>query len=100
MAIFDNPRRSLMAGIALGIGASAFSREVLRHFRPVLGPLTKASLKAGLHALDRGREATARFGEYVEDMLAEVEAERAAEGALVVEEQPVPPDSTPSQEGR
>jgi hypothetical protein len=66
-------------GIAIGAGAALVAREILPSFRKALRPLVKAGLASGVVLLERGRETVARWGEDVEDMLAEVRMEHDLE---------------------
>jgi hypothetical protein len=61
----------------IGAGTAWAARELLSPFGEVLRPLAKAGLKSGLQAAERGREAVARLAEMVDDLMAEVQAERA-----------------------
>jgi hypothetical protein len=79
MAIFDAGQRKLLAGVVIGVAVSWAARELLAPFGQALRPLAKASIKSGLMAAERGREAVARLSETVDDLVAEVKAERAVD---------------------
>jgi hypothetical protein len=73
----SSPRRfrtvalALAAGVAGGLVAPLLYPTVARNARPV----TRKALKAGMAALDRGREIAAELGEQAGDLLAEARAE-------------------------
>jgi hypothetical protein len=76
MALFDDEQWSLIKGIGIGIGLTLVARELLPPFRDAARPLAKAGLKGGMSAFEKSREALARAGETVEDLVAEVRLER------------------------
>jgi hypothetical protein len=78
MPLLNGQARSLMIGIAVGIGAVTIARELLAPMRKLGRPLAKAVLKSGMAAVDRGRVAAARAVEQLEDLTAEIEEERNA----------------------
>ena len=64
---------AMLAGGAIGVVVSPVVRPAIaRNARPAL----KAAMRAGLSLYDQGREATAELGEIVEDVAAELKAER------------------------
>jgi hypothetical protein len=64
---------AMLAGGAIGVFLSPVVRPAIaRNARPAL----KAAMQAGLSLYERGREATAELGEMVEDIAAELKAER------------------------
>jgi hypothetical protein len=68
---------ALMAGGAIGVFLAPLVRPAIaRNARPAL----KAAMQAGLLLYEQGREAKAELGEMVEDIVAELRAER--NGAL------------------
>src|SRR5436305_6030668 len=73
----SSPRRfrtvalALIAGVAGGLVAPLLYPSVARNARPV----TRKALKAGMAALERGREIAAELGEQAGDLLAEARAE-------------------------
>jgi hypothetical protein len=64
---------SIVTGLAIGIGAAVLAPAVV----PVLRPLAKSLLKAGLIAYDQGRVALAELNERTGDILAEARSELA-----------------------
>ncbi|MGD2113900.1 MAG: DUF5132 domain-containing protein [Acidobacteriota bacterium] len=76
MALFDDEQWSLIKGIGIGIGLTLVARELLPPFRDAARPLAKAGLKGSMSVFERSREALARAGETVEDLVAEVKLER------------------------
>ena len=64
---------AVLAGGAIGVFVSPVVRPVIaRNARPAL----KAAMHAGLSLYEQGREATAELSEMVEDIAAELKAER------------------------
>jgi Protein of unknown function (DUF5132) len=72
-------KRWLLGGIAIGLWGYSFARDTLNPFRSVLRPLVKAGLRSGIDAFERGQERAARVQEYLDDLVAEVAAERERE---------------------
>lgn len=58
-------------GIIAGIGAIVAAPFVI----PALKPVTKAAIKGGIIAYEKGKAVLAETGEYFEDMVAEAKAE-------------------------
>lgn len=81
MALFEKRERGILLGVGIGIGATMLARE----FFPAIGalgrPLLKAAVKSSLLLYDRGREASARLGETIEDLAAESRVELEVEAA-------------------
>ena len=68
---------AMVAAGAIGVFLSPVVRPVIaRNARPAL----KAAMQAGLLLYEQGREATAELGEMVEDIAAELRAERNGAG--------------------
>jgi hypothetical protein len=78
MALADGQGRFLLVGIALGIGAATIGRDFFVPLRHLARPMAKAALRSGLNVVDQGRLLAARAAEQLEDVAAEVEAERNA----------------------
>lgn len=78
MAIFDEKQGFLWVGIAIGAGAMLLVRGMKGPLAEVARSLTKASLKLSLDAVERAREGAAHLHEVLEDLLAEIHAERDA----------------------
>ena len=64
---------NIITGLAIGVGAAVLAPAVI----PVLRPLAKAVIKAGLVAYDQGRVAMAELNEKTGDIVAEARAELA-----------------------
>ena len=75
MPLFD---KKFASGFALGLGAGLLGPKVLPVAADAARPLLKASVKAGLLAIERGREAAAHVKEAIEDGVAEARSELAA----------------------
>jgi hypothetical protein len=76
MAILGDRERHLLLGMAVGAACVIFGRRLMAPVRRLARPTAKAALKSGLTAVERSREVVARLGEELEDLAAEVEAER------------------------
>jgi hypothetical protein len=83
----------LSKGIALGIGAALILPIAATTLAPALRPFARSAIKAGILALEKGREASAELGEALEDLIAEVQEElretRLAEEETAADEKPV-----------
>jgi hypothetical protein len=77
MALFEDALKggNIVTGLAVGVGAAVFAPAVI----PLLRPVAKSVLKAGVMAYDQGRVALAELNERAEDMMAEVRAEMEEE---------------------
>lgn len=65
----------LMKGVALGVGIAVLVPVAIAALAPIVTPLARSALKAGIRAYEIGRERVEEFGETVEDIVAEVEEE-------------------------
>ena len=65
----------LLKGVAIGLGAVVVVPVVIAALAPVVRPMARSALKAGIWAYERGREKVEEFGETVDDIVAEVEEE-------------------------
>jgi hypothetical protein len=76
-------RSNLLVGIAIGAGAALFGPKLWQTNRQTI----KKTLRAGIEGYGAARVAAARFGEEVEDLVAEVlyEMKEGAEGEAVVD---------------
>lgn len=73
--------RSLLTGIALGVGATLAARDVLPLLAPLARPALKQGIKAALLSYERGREMAALLVETLSDIAAEVQVELQTQGA-------------------
>lgn len=62
-------------GMAIGLGAALLAPVIVPVLAGLAKPLTRAAIKAGIIAYEKGREAAAEFGEVMEDLVAEARAE-------------------------
>ncbi|MGD8842157.1 MAG: DUF5132 domain-containing protein [Gammaproteobacteria bacterium] len=62
-------------GAALGLGVAILVPVAVAVLMPVIRPMARSALKAGIFAYEKGRETLAEFGETVDDIVAEVEEE-------------------------
>ena len=67
------------ARIALGVGAAVVALAAIPAIVHAGRPIARVALKSGLLLLEKSREAIAEAGENIEDLVAEVRAEMAAE---------------------
>jgi len=65
----------LMKGVGIGLSAAVLLPVVFSTLAPVLRPLARTALRAGVMAYEKGREVFEEFGETVEDVVAEVREE-------------------------
>ncbi len=88
-------RQDLLTGAAIGIGLTVLVPVVVAAALPVVRPLARSAMKAGIRVYERGREALEEFNEAVDDVRAEVEQEmhdamlRRMGDEEVLEEEPV-----------
>jgi hypothetical protein len=80
--IFKN---DVARGAALGVGAALVAVAAIPAIVAATRPLVRVAVKSGLLLLEKGREAVAEAGEHMEDLVAEVKAELAAEREILVE---------------
>ena len=66
---------SVVAGLAIGIGAAVLGPAVLPALAGVAKPLLKAAIKSGLLLYEKGKETAAELSEVVEDVIAEAKSE-------------------------
>ena len=65
----------LIKGAALGLGLAVAVPVVIAALMPVIRPIARQALKAGIYAYEKGRETIEGIGETVDDLVAEVEEE-------------------------
>ena len=65
----------LLKGAALGIGVAILVPVAVAALMPVIRPMARSALKAGIWAYEKGRETFDELGETVDDLVAEVEEE-------------------------
>ena len=65
----------LIKGVALGLGVALLAPVVIAALAPVVKPIARSALKAGVMAYEKGREALDEISETVDDVVAEVEEE-------------------------
>lgn len=75
--------RSLLTGIALGVGATLAARDVLPLLAPLARPALKQGVKAAILSYERGREMAALLVETLSDIAAEVQVELQTQSAAV-----------------
>lgn len=66
---------NVLTGLMLGIGATVLSPVIIPVIASIVKPLTKATIKGGMIACEKGKEALAEIGEVVEDIVAEAKSE-------------------------
>jgi hypothetical protein len=72
-------KNDVTRGAALGVGAALVAVAAIPAIVVATRPLARVALKSGLLLLEKSREAIAEAGENIEDLVAEVRAELAAE---------------------
>jgi hypothetical protein len=80
--IFKN---DVARGAALGVGAALVAVAAIPAIVAATRPLVRVAVKSSLLLLEKGREVVAEAGEHMEDLVAEVKAELAAEREGLVE---------------
>jgi hypothetical protein len=79
MAQLDDMLTSDLAkGVMIGLGLAVLVPLAATAMAPMLRPMARSALKAGLIVLEKGREAAAELGEMAEDVMAEVQDELRA----------------------
>jgi hypothetical protein len=71
----DLVKGDLAKGVLIGVGLAVLVPIAVVALAPVLKPAARAALKAGMLAMERGREMLAELSETVQDVAAETEAE-------------------------
>lgn len=66
---------SVLAGLAVGVGAIVLAPVVLPVIAAVSRPIAKSAMKTGVIMFEKGREAAAEMREVFEDLVAEARAE-------------------------
>ncbi|MEM5435972.1 DUF5132 domain-containing protein [Paraburkholderia diazotrophica] len=66
---------SVLAGLAVGVGAIVLAPVVLPVVAAVSRPIAKSAMKTGVILFEKGREAAAEMREVFEDLVAEARAE-------------------------
>lgn len=79
--IEDLLKNDTAKGVAIGLGAALVGVAAIPALMSVGRPFARVAIKSGLLFLEKGREAIAEAGEGLEDLVAEVKAELAAEQA-------------------
>jgi hypothetical protein len=67
---------------AIGIGVAVLVPVAVTYLAPLMRPVARSTLKAGLVTVEKGREMIAELGEIFEDLVAEVREEMRAERTL------------------
>ena len=76
MAFFEDVfKGNIGPGLAVGLGVAVVAPLLAPAIGGVVRPLAKTAVKAGLLAVDAGREGLARLEEAIGDMVAEARAE-------------------------
>jgi hypothetical protein len=65
----------LLKGAAIGLGVAVLAPVVVAALLPVLRPMARSALKAGIFAYEKSRETLEGIGETIDDIVAEVEEE-------------------------
>ena len=65
----------LLKGVGLGLGAAILIPIMAAALAPVVQPLARSVLEAGIRVYEKGRETLETVGETLEDVVAEVQEE-------------------------
>ena len=65
----------LIKGVAIGLGVVLVAPVVIAALAPVVKPIARSALKAGVMSYEKGRETLEEISETVDDVVAEVEEE-------------------------
>ncbi len=80
MAIIDDLLKgNVVVGLAVGLGVAVLGPVIVPVILRAARPVAKTLLKTGIEMFERGREAAAELGEFIEDTAAEAHAELARE---------------------
>lgn len=72
--------RDIVKGVAIGVGVALVVPFVFPLLGRAVRPAMQAVIRAGVVAWEKGREQVAEFGEYAEDVIAEVRTGHLAKG--------------------
>src|SRR5918999_936052 len=86
MAVLEDEQRTLIIGVVAGLAAAGLVKSLAPAFSGTGRPLLKGLIKAGLTTFETGREKFAEASEVIEDLLAEVRAEREIESMATASE--------------
>ena len=78
MALLEDTLGSLGTAVLIGVGAALVAPTLLPAAGAVLRPVAKGLIKGGLYLVDATQELIAEGSEQLSDLVAEVQAERAA----------------------
>ena len=79
MIIDEMLKRNVVVGLAVGLGVAVLGPVIVPVVLRAARPVAKTLLKTGIEMFERGREAAAELGEFIEDTAAEAHAELAKE---------------------
>lgn len=68
-------KNQAVKNLAIGLGVSILIPVAVNLLGPVVWPLARGALKAGILAYEKGRETVAEIGEVIDDLVAEVQEE-------------------------
>jgi propanediol dehydratase small subunit len=93
-------KNPVMRNTVIGIGVAILIPVAVKYLAPVVRPLARSTFKAGLLAVEKGRETAAELGEIFDDLVAEVReelrTEREAAEALYAQDEAPAADASPS----
>ena len=78
MALLDDVFGSLGTAVLIGVGAALVAPVLLPAAGNVIRPVAKGLIKGGLYLVDTVQEIIAEGSEQFSDLVAEIQAERAA----------------------
>jgi uncharacterized protein DUF5132 len=85
MALLDDALKSWGPSVLIGVGVALAAPIVVPALGSVLRPVAKEIIRGYLSLADKLREFSADMGEQLSDVVAEVQAERAATAAASVQ---------------
>lgn len=82
LPISDLLKNQLVRKIAIGAGVAVAIPLAVTYLAPLVRPVARSTVKAGLVIFEKARETTAEIGEIFEDMVAEVREDLRQKRAL------------------
>ncbi len=89
-------KNDVVKNMVVGLGISIVVPIAVNLLAPVIRPLARSTLKAGILAYEKGRETVAEIGEVLDDLVAEVQEELQEATSLEVDQIS---DDSPAQGG-
>jgi hypothetical protein len=101
MALIDElVKNDIAKGMALGAGLALAVPALVATLWPVMRPVARSAIKAGLIAYEKGREGVAELSEEFEDIIAETQEELRTDRMATEKSRAAEPAPTPSDESK